>query len=226
MLVVKSPPASAGDTRDLGTTPGSRRSPGGRNGNPLQYYCLGKPMDRGAWSAAVHSVTESDTTERFHAGSKNLEHMKKLQTSSKRTPPKKCNKWSRVSHTLCVSLFFSVLPEPHDEIPSWDQICCQHDWFLHLVCINCRHPAVRGPLWCVIYSLARQLDSCWHFAVPPLSLGLHYCQIPPWFSALPRLLRSRPPPPPSPWFTCYAGSQGRTQGRSLSLGAFVSLHHI
>ena len=61
MLVVKNPPAKAGDTRDPATIPGSRRSPGGGNGNPLQHYRLGKPMDRGAWSAAVHRVTKSRT---------------------------------------------------------------------------------------------------------------------------------------------------------------------
>ena len=42
--------------------PGSGRSPGGGNGNPLQYPCLGNPMDRGAWWATVHGVTQSDTT--------------------------------------------------------------------------------------------------------------------------------------------------------------------
>ena len=44
--VVKNPPANAGD---MGSTPGSGRSPGEGNGNPLQYSCLGNPMDRGAW---------------------------------------------------------------------------------------------------------------------------------------------------------------------------------
>ena len=39
---------------DLGSIPGSRRSAGEGNGNPLQYSCLGKPMDRGAWQATVH----------------------------------------------------------------------------------------------------------------------------------------------------------------------------
>ena len=63
VLVVKNPPASAGDTRDLGLIPGSGRSPGGRKGNPLQYSCLENPMDRGAWQATVHGVTESDMTE-------------------------------------------------------------------------------------------------------------------------------------------------------------------
>ena len=41
---------------DLGWIPGSWRSPGEGNGNPLRYYCLGNPMDRGAWRAAVHGV--------------------------------------------------------------------------------------------------------------------------------------------------------------------------
>ena len=60
-LVVKNLPANAGDIRDLGSTPGSGRSPGGEHGNPLQYSCLENPMDRGAWWAIVHRVAQSRT---------------------------------------------------------------------------------------------------------------------------------------------------------------------
>ena len=57
--VVKNPPADAGGT---GLIPGSERSPGEGNGNPLQHSCLGNPMDRGAWRATVCGVAESDKT--------------------------------------------------------------------------------------------------------------------------------------------------------------------
>ena len=50
---VRNPPAKEGDAGDVGSVPGSGRSPGEGNGNPLQYSFLGNPMDRGAWWAAV-----------------------------------------------------------------------------------------------------------------------------------------------------------------------------
>ena len=62
-LVVKNPSVNAGDIKDIGLISGLGRSPGGGNGNPLQYSCLENPMDRGAWWATVHGGTkELDTT--------------------------------------------------------------------------------------------------------------------------------------------------------------------
>ena len=63
VLVVKNPPANAGDTRDVGLIPESGISPGrgNGNGNPLQCFCLENPWDRGAWQATVHGGTKSRT---------------------------------------------------------------------------------------------------------------------------------------------------------------------
>ena len=68
--VVKNPPASAGGARDAGSIPGSGRSPGERNDNPLQYSCLENSMDREAWQPAVHEITESDMTEHTYTHKK------------------------------------------------------------------------------------------------------------------------------------------------------------
>ena len=57
--MVKNMPANAGDKRGVGSIPGSGKSPGGGNSNPLQYSCLENPMDTGAWRATVHGVAES-----------------------------------------------------------------------------------------------------------------------------------------------------------------------
>ena len=57
--LVKNPPAMRRLAIDLGPIPGSGRSSGEGNGNPLQYSCLGNPMDRGAWLTTVHRVTKS-----------------------------------------------------------------------------------------------------------------------------------------------------------------------
>ena len=59
--MVKNPPANAGDVRDMGSIPGSGRSPGRGHGNPLQYSCLENSMDRGFWWAMVHRVAKSET---------------------------------------------------------------------------------------------------------------------------------------------------------------------
>ena len=61
----KEPACKAGDAGDVGLIPGSGRSAGGGNGNPLQYSCLDN-MDRGAWQATVHGVTKSWTRLSMH----------------------------------------------------------------------------------------------------------------------------------------------------------------
>ena len=58
--VVKNPPANPGD---VGSVPGSGRSPGEVNGNPLQYSCLENPMDIGAWQATVQGVTKESKSQ-------------------------------------------------------------------------------------------------------------------------------------------------------------------
>ena len=61
MLVVKNPPANAGDVRDASSIPGLGRSSGEGNGHLLQYSCLENPIDRGAWGATVHRIAQSWT---------------------------------------------------------------------------------------------------------------------------------------------------------------------
>ena len=64
----QNPPANA---RDENLIPGSGKYPGGEHGNPLQYFCLGSPMNRGAWRAIVHGIAkESDMTEWLSTGPK------------------------------------------------------------------------------------------------------------------------------------------------------------
>ena len=58
--MVRNPTDNAEDVRDTASIPELGRSPKGGHGNPLQYSCLENPMDRGAWRAAVHEVTELD----------------------------------------------------------------------------------------------------------------------------------------------------------------------
>ena len=63
VLAVKNLSANAEDIRDMGLIPGLGRSPGGGDGNLLQYSCLENPMHRGVWQAAIHRVTKRDMTE-------------------------------------------------------------------------------------------------------------------------------------------------------------------
>ena len=82
-LVVKNPPANAGDIRDMDSIPGSGRAPGGGHGNPLQYSCLENPMDRGAWQYTIHRVTKSRT--RLKPLSTHVHAMNMLDVNTLRT---------------------------------------------------------------------------------------------------------------------------------------------
>ena len=79
-LVMKSPPANAGDVRDAGSIPGSGRSPAEGNANPLWDPCLENPMDRGAWRATVHRVTKSQTQMSVHVCACTHTHRQTRQT--------------------------------------------------------------------------------------------------------------------------------------------------
>ena len=71
--MIKNLPAN---TRDLGLIPGSGRSTGEENGNPLQYSCLGNPMDRGAWQVTVYGVAkELNTMDRLNNNDSNMINM-------------------------------------------------------------------------------------------------------------------------------------------------------
>ena len=91
-LVVKNPPADAGDARDMGLIPGLARSPGEGNGNPLQCSCLEDPMDGGAWWAAVYGVAQSQT------------RLKQLSSSSNSAKYKGSLKRSNLSYYLILGV--------------------------------------------------------------------------------------------------------------------------
>ena len=61
VLLVKNPPAHAGDIRDMGSIPGLGKSPGEGKGNPFQYSCLENPIDRGTWQNTAYGITKSET---------------------------------------------------------------------------------------------------------------------------------------------------------------------
>ena len=79
VLVVRSLPANAGDTRNVSPIPGLGRSPRIGNGNTLQYSCLENSVGRGVGRATVHGATESDTTEHTHT-----------EVVTARSPPASC----------------------------------------------------------------------------------------------------------------------------------------
>ena len=91
-LVVKNPLANAGDTREVGSIPGSGRCPGGGNGYPLQYSCLENPMDSGAWRATVHSVASQTRLKGL-----SMQHAQKITPTNKRGTQQESRKRTEVA---------------------------------------------------------------------------------------------------------------------------------
>ena len=117
--VVKNLPASAGDTGDASSVPGSGRSPGGRTGNLLQYSCLENSMDRGAWWATIHGIPKNLTWLSAHTHIYRLRQNKKILNSTSSRPSQSCEKmasrmtcqafWKQSSAWLHVSVWFYEL---------------------------------------------------------------------------------------------------------------------
>ena len=105
MIIIPSSQGSACNEGDLGLSPGSGRSPGEGNGNPLQYSCLENPMDGGAWRATVHGVLKSWTR---LSDSLSLSHVVVLMTFF--DPYKTCVNETYIVNTSlyhCLSMWLS-----------------------------------------------------------------------------------------------------------------------
>ena len=101
-LLLKDPPANAGDVRGLGCIPALQSSPGAGHGNPLQYSCLENPMHRGAWQATVHRVTEQFYWSKDPQNFPNKTTIVVNTNVSNYTQPTKWTEWTSVqfSHSV------------------------------------------------------------------------------------------------------------------------------
>ena len=108
MLVEKNLPANAGDIRDVGLVPESGRCPAGRHDNTLQYPCLENPVDRGAWRATVHRVTQSGS--RLKQPSTCIHWKVLFLPSSHRLPSPFQQEAIFLCVSLCVCLSVCILP--------------------------------------------------------------------------------------------------------------------
>ena len=117
--MVKNLPANAGDTRDTGSIPWWGRSLGGGHGNPCQYSCLENPMDRRAWRATVHGVTESDMIECTHIETPKI---KRMVLTTFKCAFQRCQ-----VHSLCCANSAFMTPDKHKAI-----ICSSHSARRHL----------------------------------------------------------------------------------------------
>ena len=109
-LTVKNPPTNSGDRRDAGSIPGWGRSPGGGNGNPLQYSCLENPMDGGAWWSDTREPT-------LHAGGIHADpHSKLTQTVQVKSVRQLSISQTEASPLPLTSLFPSLCSEWHHQL--------------------------------------------------------------------------------------------------------------
>ena len=132
MLVVKCPPASAGNESDSGLIPESRRSPRGRNGNPLQYSCLENSLDREVWWAMVHEVTKSWTRPSNWALGPSLPHAVVCSSSQLSVQPY----WSHMLRVTCLAFalgegMLKHVPLPLSNLIKWQRLRnCPPCWLL------------------------------------------------------------------------------------------------
>ena len=112
VLVVKNPPANAGDTRNTGSIPGSGRSPGEGNGNPLQCSCLKNSMDRGAWQATVHAVPKNSVQFSHSVVSDSLQRhgLQHTRLPCPSPPPRVCSNSCPLSQWCHPNISYPVVP--------------------------------------------------------------------------------------------------------------------
>ena len=128
-LVVKKPPANAGDVRNVGLIPGLGRSSGGGNDTSLQYSCQENPMDRGAWQSTVYAVCkESDMTE----------HLRTWLTAGIQHHGDSQPKISRTMFSPAFSLDYTKeLPLEESSLSILPSLLSEHTWNLDIQRSHC-----------------------------------------------------------------------------------------
>ena len=170
--LVKNPPANEGDSGDVGLIPGLGRSPGGGNGNPLQYSCLRNPMDRGACQATVYRVTKSWTQLSTHNNNKVFQILfsvvlEKILASSWITIYSTCTKgWTSKQCPLRIELGikgWTIFSRPRTRTTH----CCRgggvHVWVLDSNAGAGRKFKLAGNSWTLI-GKCKSLRHVWLFA--------------------------------------------------------------
>ena len=133
---MKTPPANAGDT---GLIPGWGRSPGGGNGNLLQYSCLENPMDRGAWWATVHRVRHDWATEHNNITQRSFTAPRPLCSIHSLTSTDfffNCLHsfaFSRTSYSWNYTVFSDWLSSLSSNMPLGFRNTCSHDTIAHFI---------------------------------------------------------------------------------------------